>query len=60
MLPKDLIDKYLNWKENNFSKDKIHFEKLAKEGQSPEYIVISCVDQELILMQYFKLRQAKC
>ena len=47
MLPKDLIDKYLNWKENSFSKDKMHFEKLAKEGQSPEYIIISCVDSRV-------------
>ena len=34
MLPKDLIDKYLNWKENSFSKEKMHFEKLAKEHEN--------------------------
>ena len=47
MLPKDLIDKYLDWKENIFSKEKEYFEKLAKEGQSPKYIIISCVDSRV-------------
>ena len=47
MLPKDLIDKYLDWKENIFSKEKEYFEKLAKEGQTPKYIIISCVDSRV-------------
>ena len=47
MLPKDLIDKYQDWKENIFSKEKEYFEKLAKEGQSPKYIIISCVDSRV-------------
>ena len=34
MLPKDLIDKYLDWKENIYSKEKEIFDKLAKEGQA--------------------------
>ena len=54
MLPKDLINKYRDWKENIFSKEKEYFEKLAKEGQSPQYIIISCVDSRVDPNAIFK------
>ena len=41
MLPKDLINKYRDWKESSFAQEKDHFERLAKEGQSPKYMIIS-------------------
>ena len=47
MLPKELIDKYYVWKGDTFSKNKDSFEKLAKEGQSPQYMIISCVDSRV-------------
>ena len=47
MLPKDLIEKYYIWKGDTFSKNKDSFEKLAKEGQSPQYMIISCVDSRV-------------
>ena len=47
MLPKDLIEKYYIWKGDTFSKNKDSFEKLAKEGQSPQYMFISCVDSRV-------------
>ena len=47
MLPKELIDKYQVWKCDTFSKNKDSFEKLAKEGQSPQYMIISCVDSRV-------------
>jgi len=47
MLPKDLVDKYYVWKGDTFSKNKDSFEKLAKEGQSPQYMIISCVDSRV-------------
>tara|TARA_B100001996_G_scaffold75351_1_gene55636 strand:+ start:132 stop:758 length:627 start_codon:yes stop_codon:yes gene_type:complete len=47
MLPKDLVDKYYVWKGDTFSKNKDSFEKLAKEGQSPQYMFISCVDSRV-------------
>ena len=47
MLPKDLIEKYYLWKGDTFSKNKDSFEKLAKEGQSPQYMIISCVDSRV-------------
>ena len=54
MLPKDLIDKYKNWKENSFAQEKDHFERLAKEGQSPKYMIISCVDSRVDPNAIFK------
>ena len=47
MLPKDLIEKYQTWKGDTFLKNKDRFEKLAKEGQSPQYMIISCVDSRV-------------
>ena len=47
MLPKELIDKYYVWKGDTFLKNKDSFEKLAKEGQSPQYMIISCVDSRV-------------
>ena len=47
MLPKELIDKYYVWKGDAFLKNKDRFEKLAKEGQSPQYMIISCVDSRV-------------
>ena len=50
MLPKDLIEKYQTWKGDTFSKNKDRFEKLAEEGQSPQYMIISCVDSRVCLL----------
>ena len=47
MLPKELIEKYQLWKSDTFFKNKDRFEKLAKEGQSPQYMIISCVDSRV-------------
>ena len=47
MLPKDLIEKYQTWKGDTFLKNKDRFEKLAEEGQSPQYMIISCVDSRV-------------
>ena len=47
MLPKELIEKYQLWKSDTFLKNKDRFEKLAKEGQSPQYMIISCVDSRV-------------
>ncbi len=54
MLPKDLINKYRDWKESSFAKEKDHFERLAKEGQSPKYMIISCVDSRVDPNAIFK------
>ncbi len=44
MFPQDLKDKFYEWKNDTFSIKKSHFEKLAKEGQFPKYMIISCVE----------------
>ena len=54
MLPKDLINKYRDWKESSFVQEKDHFERLAKEGQSPKYMIISCVDSRVDPNAIFK------
>ena len=54
MLPKDLINKYRDWRESSFKQEKDHFERLAKEGQSPKYMIISCVDSRVDPNAIFK------
>ena len=54
MFPYDLTEKYKNWQNDVFIKNKIHFERLAKEGQSPKYIIISCVDSRVDPNSIFK------
>ena len=54
MLPKDLINKYRDWKESSFAQEKDHFERLAKEGQSPKYMIVSCVDSRVDPNAIFK------
>ena len=54
MFPNDLTEKYKIWQNDTFIKKKIHFERLAKEGQSPKYIIISCVDSRVDPNSIFK------
>ena len=54
MFPQDLKDKFYEWKNDTFSIKKSHFEKLAKEGQFPKYMIISCVDSRVDPNSMFK------
>ena len=54
MFPNDLTEKYKNWQNDVFIKKKAHFERLAREGQSPKYIIISCVDSRVDPNSIFK------
>ena len=54
MFPQDLKDKFYEWKNDTFSLKKSHFEKLAKEGQFPKYMIISCVDSRVDPDSMFK------
>ena len=54
MFPQNLIEKYKDWQNDIFLKKKKHFERLAKEGQSPKYIIISCVDSRVDPNSIFK------
>ena len=54
MFPQDLKDKFYEWKNDTFSLKKSRFEKLAKEGQFPKYMIISCVDSRVDPNSMFK------
>ena len=54
MLPQDLKEKFHEWRNATFLEKKAHFEKLAKEGQSPKYMIISCVDSRVDPNSMFK------
>ena len=54
MFPQDLKEKYKDWYNDTYLKNKNLFESLAKEGQSPKYIIISCVDSRVDPNSIFK------
>ena len=54
MFPNDLKEKYKIWQNDTFIKKKAHFERLAREGQFPKYIIISCVDSRVDPNSIFK------
>ena len=54
MLPQDLKEKFHEWRNDTFLEKKAHFEKLAKEGQFPKYMIISCVDSRVDPNSMFK------
>ena len=54
MFPQDLKEKYKDWHNDTYLKKKSLFESLAKEGQSPKYIIISCVDSRVDPNSIFK------
>ena len=55
MFPQDLKEKYKDWYNDTYLKKKNLFESLAKEGQSPKYIIISCVDSRVDPNSIFKV-----
>ena len=54
MFPQDLKEKYKDWYNDTYLKKKNLFESLAKEGQFPKYIIISCVDSRVDPNSIFK------
>ena len=46
-LPKELIDRYRNWKSNTFDKNKTLYEDLSLNGQKPSSMIISCCDSRV-------------
>ena len=45
--PKFLIDRYKNWKSNEYLKNELQLRKLASSGQSPSTMIISCCDSRI-------------
>jgi carbonic anhydrase len=54
MFSQDLKEKYKDWYNDTYLKKKNLFESLSKEGQSPKYIIISCVDSRVDPNSIFK------
>lgn len=52
-LPKALSTRYHNWKTSTYERDKPFIQKLAIEGQKPQYLVISCCDSRVQSTQIF-------
>ncbi len=46
-LPDFLIDRYIDWKNNYFEKNKLLYKKTVSEGQKPKVMVISCCDSRV-------------
>ena len=45
--PKFLINRYKNWKSNEYLKNEVQLKKLASSGQRPSTMVISCCDSRI-------------
>ena len=52
-LPNFLVNRYKKWKETTYSLNSTWFEKIAKEGQSPKAMIISCCDSRLHVTSIF-------
>ena len=52
-LPDYLIDRYKKWKASTFSNNKSWYHKLAKDGQHPRAMVISCCDSRVHVTSIF-------
>tara|TARA_B100001778_G_scaffold22344_1_gene16677 strand:- start:59 stop:697 length:639 start_codon:yes stop_codon:yes gene_type:complete len=52
-LPDFLIDRYIDWKNNSFKKNKQLYEKLVTDGQKPKAMVISCCDSRVNISSIF-------
>ena len=46
-LPKFLVNRYRNWKANDYIKNINLFKKLSLEGQNPKAMIISCCDSRV-------------
>tara|TARA_B100001175_G_scaffold47973_1_gene37361 strand:- start:277 stop:921 length:645 start_codon:yes stop_codon:yes gene_type:complete len=46
-LPKFLVNRYRNWKANDYLKNINLFKKLSLEGQNPKAMIISCCDSRV-------------
>lgn len=52
-LPRQLADRYLDWKNGQFAAQSSEHARLAVEGQSPKALVISCCDSRVHVTSIF-------
>lgn len=53
-LPDRLLERYRSWKRNAFENRSHYFETLAREGQNPREMIISCCDSRVHVTQIFQ------
>jgi len=46
-LPSSLVNRYHRWRDTGFKEKRTRYEKLAKEGQHPKTMIISCCDSRV-------------
>jgi len=54
--PQEFIDRYKDWKLNNFSKNKVVYENLSNNGQQPLGMIISCCDSRVDPSSIFRAK----
>ena len=52
-MPDYLVQRYYGWKATTFANNKIWFHKLAKDGQYPRAMIISCCDSRVHVTSIF-------
>ena len=52
-LPSYLIERYRDWKKSGYEEKKLWFNKIAKVGQNPTTLVISCCDSRIHVTSIF-------
>ena len=53
LLPVELIKKYRVWKDTRYKKNQSWYSKIAREGQKPSAMVISCCDARIHVTSIF-------
>lgn len=52
-VPSYLVDRYQRWRESTFQKNRAWYARLAKKGQNPRAMVISCCDSRVDTVRMF-------
>ena len=55
-LPSSLVNRYHRWRDTGFKEKRTRYEKLAKEGQHPKTMIISCCDSRVHATTVFGAR----
>ena len=53
-LPDHLVERYRSWKRNAFENRSHYYETLARDGQHPREMIISCCDSRVHVTQIFQ------
>lgn len=52
-LPQYLVERYRSWKALKFEENKAWYDRLAKEGQRPRTMIVSCCDSRMDVVSIF-------